>query len=397
MKRRLHRGLIVALCGLVAAGCREDEPLTAVAPEPPVEPGEYIALAAAHNRTCAIQATGALFCWGRGVPGTGDIADSAAVSLAPRAVAGDGVYSQVAVGGGHSCALSHTGRIDCWGEGWLGQVGSGRLEYIPAPETALRNVLFEYVATGDHHTCALDTDDVAYCWGGNNHGQLGMGMTFGVGFPEPLSGAGRMMALTAGAEHTCGVALDGTAYCWGRNDSGQLGDGSTETRLLPTPVAGGLRFTRVEAGSTHSCGIAVDGSAYCWGQGGSGQLGGGALAASATPVAVAGGLRFTALAAGATHTCGVATDQRVYCWGHNRFGVLGNDGIQAPYATPQAVQSDRSFREIAAGRLHSCGLATDAWIHCWGFGGFGQLGTGSPATVHVPTPIAHVPAAQSAP
>lgn len=81
----------------------------------------------------------------------------------------------------------------------------------------------------------------------------------------------------------------------------------------------------------HACGIANSVSplrtplpAYCWGENSSGQLGDGATENSAIPVPVAGNLSFRIVATGGRHTCGISDDNGTYCWGDNTFGQLGN-------------------------------------------------------------------------
>jgi alpha-tubulin suppressor-like RCC1 family protein len=39
---------------------------------------------------------------------------------------------------------------------------------------------------------------------------------------------------------------------------------------------------------------------------------------------VAGGLSFSSIAAGDVHSCGVAISGVAYCWGENYIGQLGN-------------------------------------------------------------------------
>jgi alpha-tubulin suppressor-like RCC1 family protein len=53
-------------------------------------------------------------------------------------------------------------------------------------------------------------------------------------------------------------------------------------------------------------------------------------------VAVSGDLRFTTISAGGSHTCGIATDGVVYCWGANGDGQLGN-GTFVASALPARV------------------------------------------------------------
>ena len=67
---------------------------------------------------------------------------------------------------------------------------------------------------------------------------------------------------------------------------------------------------------------------------------------------------FKAVAAGGMHSCAIAADDTVTCWGENSSGQA-----DAPAGT---------FKTIAAGGDSTCGLRTDDTIACWGRGWMGQ-------------------------
>jgi alpha-tubulin suppressor-like RCC1 family protein len=52
---------------------------------------------------------------------------------------------------------------------------------------------------------------------------------------------------------------------------------------------------------------------------------------------VLGGHTFRALAVGRDHSCGIGTDNHVYCWGDNTMGQLGTGAWSWPFNTPVAV------------------------------------------------------------
>lgn len=86
------------------------------------------------------------------------------------------------------------------------------------------------------------------------------------------------------------------------------------------------------------------------------------------------------------HSCGVATDDRVYCWGGNLWGQLG-DGTTRNRSTPVAVQTALRFRSVSAGGQHTCAVTTDDRAYCWGFGAQGQLGDGTGASRSTPVAV----------
>jgi alpha-tubulin suppressor-like RCC1 family protein len=93
------------------------------------------------------------------------------------------------------------------------------------------------------HTCGITTTDTLVCWGWNADGQLGDGTTLDRATPTPVFGNMKFKAVATGWRHTCGISMDGKAYCWGANDWGQLGIGTTIGSSVPIPVGGDLSFS----------------------------------------------------------------------------------------------------------------------------------------------------------
>ena len=87
------------------------------------------------------------------------------------------------------------------------------------------------------------------------------------------------------------------------------------------------------------------------------------------------GLLLSHVAAGADHSCAVAVDGSLWCWGANATGQLGNGGsINA--ALPLRVAGSL-WSDVAAGYGETCGLQSTGDLWCWGNNGSGQLGNGS--------------------
>jgi alpha-tubulin suppressor-like RCC1 family protein/tRNA A-37 threonylcarbamoyl transferase component Bud32 len=79
------------------------------------------------------------------------------------------------------------------------------------------------------------------------------------------------------------------------------------------------------------------------------------------------------IVAGGLHTCLVAADGRLFCWGGNDQGQLGTSGSSRS-ATPSAVGPELRFAAIAPGLGHSCAIARGGAVWCWGENDHGQLG-----------------------
>ncbi|GIE31154.1 hypothetical protein Ait01nite_041990 [Actinoplanes italicus] len=150
------------------------------------------------------------------------------------------------------------------------------------------------------------------------------------------------------------------------------------------------QITQLTAGGNFTCGVGSDLKGYCWGLGGNGQLGSGDTGDRSRPLAVRApaGVTFTQLSAGGSHTCGLAGDTRMYCWGNGLSGQLGN-GDTGVWSSPVAVNAPArvSFTSLTTGSGHSCGLGSDTRIYCWGGGESGQLGYGGTSDRAVPVAV----------
>ena len=239
------------------------------------------------------------------------------------------------------------------------------------------------VTGGRDHSCALPGERDLHCWGGGSRGQLGVAGTTGETSPI-LVGAGYRTVDAGGrqpsAAHTCAI-LERTAelYCWGANDEGQLGLGVLGDRSTPARAVTSVELQEVSAGGEHTCALTRTGEIHCWGRNVYGQLGAGRSEASLSlPTRVAADVMFEDVCAGDSHSCAIATDGSVHCWGQNDDGQLGLGADRAAKSTPVRVAAlaQATHRSIACGNFHTCALATTGVISCWGGNQFGNLGRG---------------------
>jgi hypothetical protein len=86
------------------------------------------------------------------------------------------------------------------------------------------------------------------------------------------------------------------------------------------------------------------------------------------------------LGVGGTVSCAVDDGGALWCWGSNAFGGRGTgpDG-PADTGTPMRVGAERTWVRVDAGEIgtpHACAIDDLATLHCWGYNGHGELGSG---------------------
>lgn len=257
------------------------------------------------------------------------------------------------------------------------------------------------IGAGVSHACAVRDDGTAWCWGSNNFGQLGDGSTTDRDAPVQVAAPGlpKLVAIAGGLEHTCAVGADKTVWCWGHNNVGQLGNGSTSDEHAPVAVAGITGATAIAAGDGHSC--AIDGGAVkCWGHSNLGQLGDGSQTGSDThsaqPVASKLAAGVTALTAGGDSTCAVTADKTALCWGNGGQGQLGTGTPAASQSTPTPMvlpTGDHDAQAVALGDNFGCVLSATGKVYCSGAYEATQIGPVlgfppdlQPSLVQIPLP-----------
>ena len=276
--------------------------------------------------------------------------------------------TQITAGGAHTCALISDGTVTCWGNGGLGQLGTGNNNdsNIPVAVTggALANKTVTQIDTGYAHTCALISDGTVTCWGLGAYGLLGTGDNNDSNVPVAVTGGAltnkTVTQIATGYAHTCALISDGTVTCWGNGIDGQLGTGNNNNSNTPVAVTGGAlankTVTQIDTGYYHTCALISDGTVTCWGWGAGGQLGTGNTNDSNIPVAVTGGAlenkTVTKIAAGYIHTCALISDGTVTCWGNGGSGQLGtgnNNNSNVPVAIVWPVRAVNTVRPSISG------------------------------------------------
>jgi alpha-tubulin suppressor-like RCC1 family protein len=244
--------------------------------------GGVTSVSSGDDNTCTVTGAGGVKCWGN--------VNSVGAIFTPTDI--DGVTTgvvAVAPAPTHTCAITSAGGVKCWGANFFGQLGDGLPGGRSNPEdvSGLTSGVVSIVV-GSNHTCALTISGGMKCWGNNQYGQLGDGTMTDRSTPVDVSGlTSGVVSIAAGFHHTCALTVSRGLTCWGDNASGQLGDGTTTSRSIPVDVAGlASGVASVTAGRIHTCALTDAGAALCWGSNVHGQLGDGTTTSRLTPAVV---------------------------------------------------------------------------------------------------------------
>ena len=188
-----------------------------------------------------------------------------------------GLVDAVAIAAGqrHSCAVTGSGGVKCWGSNAF----SGSSETAPKRTRSLLSTLWasriSWQLPRETHTCAIKERGAVLCWGRNDFGQLGDGQTGTIrSVPAQASGLTYLPvgAIAAGGSHTCAIIVDGGMKCWGEGGYGEVGDGGRTSRNVPTDVTSFVDVTNlsrgargVAAGGNQTCAVIKGGQVKCWG------------------------------------------------------------------------------------------------------------------------------------
>jgi hypothetical protein len=390
-------------CDVLGLGSEPDSVFT----EPvEVAPGQrFVDVGAGWMHSCATGTSGGVYCWGKGETGETGATPSGVCRGSPMGdVPCTGVLQPLvdapplhSLGGGlyHTCGLDAQGRAWCWGlTGFLGDgvahqtPVSGPVRCEGPPEMGLTcrgsaapvsgGIRFNtlQVSLEGGIACAVDLDGAGWCWGMGGAPRMGGEASL---VPTPLPTPLRFQDLLVRQLVGCGL-VEGAAWCWGSNWQGTLGSGSPDTGTTPDPVevTGGHTFAQLSATGSSICALRTDGTTMCWGHLPTLYGSAGAEWYGRSPVP-AGGPSMVSIYGGAQHHCGLTSSGEAWCWGGNSSGALG-DGSRSERDVPVRVRAPGGvrFTHLALGGGHTCGLAADGRLFCWGDNSLGQVGRTPP-------------------
>lgn len=304
----------------------------------------------------------------------------------PRIVAGDV----------HTCVLSDSGAVRCWGGTHpmlpqYGQLGQGHADGIgddpgemPPLDVDLGKPAIQVVA-GTYHTCALLQGGAVKCWGQGESGALGTGSTDNIGdqpgeMPPPdVDLGGPAAQLAAGSNHTCALMASGTVGCWGSNQFGQAGE--NPVTLPPTLINLTGEVIQLSAGSSRSCALLESGVPICWG---------GILGEPREPRPIHFGGFVVELAHSGSGLCARLSGGQVRCMGDNVYGYGHSNPVPDPLVAGD-IPIGGPAKRLFSSRYATCSIIEAGDLRCWGLNYEGQLGYGHTDTLgddpgELPTP-----------
>ncbi|KAH9258673.1 hypothetical protein BASA81_003175 [Batrachochytrium salamandrivorans] len=236
------------------------------------------------NHVCALEMGGMVSCWGGNEFGKLGID-----SLVPYLVSANsivvpqqlGAIQQLGLGESHTCLVTVQGQVACAGQNTYGQLGDGtqspsKLQFIPVVFNAVKQTLS--VAVGTWHSCALSTSGGVACWGLLYFAELGSELHV----LAPMVPAGLEMGvvfLSCAGQDTFAIhGGDGSASAFGSNVAGQFATGDNQPYNIPVAFARGARRNLLElrGGLVSVCAMDQElGAVQCVGDDFYGQLGNG--------------------------------------------------------------------------------------------------------------------------
>jgi alpha-tubulin suppressor-like RCC1 family protein len=325
---------------------------------------------------------GAARCWGGNTWGNlgNGTTDSSSVAVQVTGLS-SGVTS-ISASDTHACALTTSGQVLCWGQGFFGELGNGAQTDVPVPipgEVVGLPPGILAVAAGGQHTCALTAERTVLCWGKNGFGELGNGTTVDSLVPVAVLGlAPGVLSLSAGANGTCAITASGALRCWGLNYAGVIGsDANSKSAVAVDSTGLSSGIIEVSVGQFHACALSATGKVLCWGLNGTGQLGSPLVSESAQPLEVAGlPASMAGIAAGFSQSCAFTAGGELRFWGDGGFLPTTINGL-----------SSGVVAVAASNNAHQCVVMSNGGVKCWGQNQSGQLGDGSTTASAIPVDV----------
>lgn len=362
-----------------------------------------------HTQACAI-IDEEVYCWGLsrrvGVDADGS-------TNLPRHISELSGAVRIESGDYHSCTLSNTGEVYCWGDNRNFQIGGVEVREVIIPrKIALGAVVVKDLSLGNGanpsyaRSCVLATDGRFYCWGTSGLGSFGSILPI-LSQSFALQPEANITSLSIAGSSVC-LIKNNQPYSSGYNDYAQF-DNDRYIISSPVPISTdtvsdyscsrystcfvssselyckGLSYTGIQkitalgnnvvraiAGSHTTCALTSDDELKCWGTNSSGQVGNGTTTTSVAATSPYLTMTNVLAAEGSSSFfCALKHDKTVWCWGSNQHGSIGHDNASELIVNnPTMVQGLPDLTSVTNLQLKTeegaaCLLA-DNDVYCWG-------------------------------
>lgn len=306
---------------------------------------------------------------------------------------------RVFLGWEHTAVLTSFNQLYMFGRNDVGQLGTNTNNHLNQPinitpsfSLAPNETIVE-VALGWGHSLALTSSGRLFTWGKNDSGQLGDGSNLNAFTPKDITSRLRLalndqiILIAAGSSHSALLTKEGRLFLWGRNVYGQVGDQNNTSKNNPVEITSSFNLTTNEKiisialGWGHSVALTSNGRLFTWGFNTFGQLGNNTQEDESQPVEIT--LFFTlnpnekviSIKLGSSHSYLSTSLNRRFVWGWNQYGQLGISDFEnqlIPYEWH--LSFEHAIKDVFLGVYHSAVILENGRLALFGYNNEGQLG-----------------------
>jgi hypothetical protein len=280
------------------------------------------------------------------------IASQSVQSASSRARRPSFEYKSVWGGPSYNCGITRDAEVECWGATGTFPGVKPQFGPHPTPQVVLGVSHAESIGAGVFGACAVLSDHSGLCWGG-------IGAADGALVEFPLSD---LKSVVPNGTTVCALLRNGKVFCsLGGDRIDSFRQVKFERKVKSLAAGNGYVFCATTDGDRVSCFSTMPG------QYSSGALGNDGSDEAFEPKEVREVRGAKRVTVGDAHACALVGSD-VYCWGSNSTGELGFESADPliPVPTPTQVKGLGSVQAIGAGLAHSCALAKNGNVFCWG-------------------------------
>ena len=300
-------------------------------------PEAVSSLAVSDRSACALVEGGGVRCWGsnffgqlgRGTRAAANVGESPAelpgihdvqevvLGLATTGTGGGGPYTAASYDvWGHSCGLTLSGDVLCWGGNHKHQCGVNGAELVATP-TKIEGpeVVFSALAAAPASTCGVTTGGDILCWGA------------GTGFPEHPDWPGFRLGDFAAEVMEVTMGSGG----WGGQVCARLDDGTVRCPWASAEAIAGVEgATGIGVGSDTGCAVTDTGAVFAWGNLDTELLEAPSVG-NGTAVQLMGPDSASSVVCDGETICAGTDDGDVWCWNNAGYGLYDTTSFDVPY------------------------------------------------------------------